>query len=335
VKKDVPEKADVLKQFDKHVQTVVNDVAAQLDKFGHKAKPEINKQPIVAGQQDFDDAQKTFGKKHEEKKVAPKPIVEKKQKVEKDDSFGKKVAVKPKPVKPVKVEKKQVEPAAPILKKDVAEPESFGKKAERKMQSIVKDMEDAVQTPFGKLQKKMPVKVEKKKGGLPPMSDFMPNCLAHLEQLIRMVDRSYTDIHLQTVLENECMLEKDFPGSCDSGFLRHKHCTDFAVQLHDARWLELETGSDKGYVQACKDYYNLRMGINTPKQQVVAVVPFTSANGFDNLSMPKVSPTMHCIISLTFQYFGLFTLLTIVRTLNSFKYNLIGPRRFLKPRVLQ
>jgi len=148
--------------------------------------------------------------------------------------------------------------------------------------------------------------------------------------LIRMVDRSYTDIHLQTVLENECMLEKDFPGSCDSGFLRHKHCTDFAVQLHDARWLELETGSDKGYVQACKDYYNLRMGINTPKQQVVAVVPFTSANGFDNLSMPKVSPTMHCIISLTFQYFGLFTLLTIVRTLNSFKYNLIGPQKILE-----
>ena len=44
---DVPEKTDVLKQFDKHVQSVVDDVAAQLDKFGHKAKPEVNKKPIA------------------------------------------------------------------------------------------------------------------------------------------------------------------------------------------------------------------------------------------------------------------------------------------------
>jgi len=327
VKKEQPQKADVLKQFDEHVKSVVDSVAEQLDKFGKKADVEVNKKPIVTGSKDFGDAQKTFGEKHVEKIVAPKPIV---KEVKQEDSFGKQIVVEPKKedkkvVAEIKKEVVKPKPAAPIAKEVKAEPESFGKEAERKMQSIVKSVKDAVQSPFGKA-----VAVEKVKGPLPPLADFMPSCLAHLEQLIRMVDRSYTDNNLQTVLENECLLEKDFPSSCDSGFERHTHCHDFAAQLHKARWLELDTGSDEGYKQACKDYYNLRMGITKPKPKQVMVTNSAPVHWFDSHSMPKVSPTMQCIIALTFQYFALFTLLTIVRTLNSFRYNLVGVQKILE-----
>jgi len=157
-------------------------------------------------------------------------------------------------------EVKEVKEVKPIVQKDQARKheDSFGEKAVQETKSILnKDFGQQATETFGRKIKYFPKPIVKSTHvvqkqpeiqpktedvhtyvvPLPPLKEFMPQCLAHLEQLIAMVDRSYTDSHLQTVLENECILEKDFPNSCDSGFSRNKHCHDFAEQLHEARML--------------------------------------------------------------------------------------------------
>lgn len=47
-------------------------------------------------------------------------------------------------------------------------------------------------------------------------------------------------------------------------------------------------------------------------------------------TMPRVSTTLKCIINLGTQYFALYTALAIVRTLNSFRFELIGLQKILE-----
>jgi len=69
---------------------------------------------------------------------------------------------------------------------------------------------------------------------------FLPGCLQHTNQTLRMIDKSYTDAQLKTVLQNECLLSKEFPLTKKSGFHSHSKCMDFADKLSAARNAELK-----------------------------------------------------------------------------------------------
>lgn len=60
---------------------------------------------------------------------------------------------------------------------------------------------------------------------------------------------------IQTVLENECLLNKEFPTVVDHGFDNHKACMYFAKSLSKARHAELADGSTDGYKTFCKEFY--------------------------------------------------------------------------------
>lgn len=139
---------------------------------------------------------------------------------------------------------------------------------------------------------------------------FLPACMEHLKTLVHKVDASYTDVQLETVLETECEHEKNFPLVYEDGFQKTSHCKDFACLLVDAREAELrKDGWVVAYNKACEAYWFLQ---HPKKVEQKAPV-------FNDETMPAVSTTLLCIINLTLQYFGLYTALVIVRTLNSFK----------------
>jgi len=75
---------------------------------------------------------------------------------------------------------------------------------------------------------------------------FLPGCLQHTNQTIQMIDRSYTDAQLKTVLQNECLLSKEFPLTKKSGFHSHSKCMDFADKLSAARNAELKDAKFTG-----------------------------------------------------------------------------------------
>jgi len=93
------------------------------------------------------------------------------------------------------------------------------------------------------------------KGKKETIKEFMPKCLAHVNKLVHTIDRSYTDIQLKSVLQQECLLSKEFPASHPSKFQSHEACMKFADQLSAARMKELETGETAQYKTFCKDYY--------------------------------------------------------------------------------
>jgi len=162
-----------------------------------------------------------------------------------------------------------------------------------------------------------------------PYEQFMPACIRHLRELIAEVDRSYTDIQLESVLKHECWMEKQFPKSCDSGFDKEKHCHEFSKKLVAARDEELETGKTDGYKTGCEDYFVLRGG--SLKQDLKDEAKFeVGVPMFNEETMPPVSTTLHCISNLALQYFGIYTALAIVRTLVSFKFNLVGVQQILE-----
>merc|ERR1719316_348881 len=72
--------------------------------------------------------------------------------------------------------------------------------------------------PKGKKAKKVEKAEEKKDDELPGLKAFLPACLAHTKAMVNQIDRSYTDLQLQTVLENECKLSKEFPALYEDGF---------------------------------------------------------------------------------------------------------------------
>jgi len=93
------------------------------------------------------------------------------------------------------------------------------------------------------------------KGKKETIKEFMPKCLAHVNKLVHTIDRSYTDMQLKSVLQQECLLSKEFPASHPSKFQSHEACMKFADQLSAARMKELETGETAQYKTFCKDYY--------------------------------------------------------------------------------
>merc|ERR1719217_250548 len=50
-----------------------------------------------------------------------------------------------------------------------------------------------------------------KRGPNESKEEFMPKCLAHVNELVHTLDMSYTDIQLETVLQHECQLSLEFP----------------------------------------------------------------------------------------------------------------------------
>merc|ERR1719162_1119984 len=76
---------------------------------------------------------------------------------------------------------------------------------------------------------------------------FVPKCLEHVKELTTMVDRHYTDVQLESVLQHECQLSKEFPNTRSSNFHTHEACMEFATKLSDARMKELETGETGQY----------------------------------------------------------------------------------------
>lgn len=91
------------------------------------------------------------------------------------------------------------------------------------------------------------------------LDEFMPECLAHVKELIDMVDNTYTDQQLGSVLKNECKrAHKLFPESSPkTGFGDEAKCNELAGKLHDARMEELESGSKAGYEEWCTEYYEM------------------------------------------------------------------------------
>lgn len=84
---------------------------------------------------------------------------------------------------------------------------------------------------------------------------FLPACLRHVEALLGSIDRSYTDIHLTTVLQNECALDKEFPLSREDGFEKTEVCLKYAARLAEAREDNLRSGASLGYREFCEDVY--------------------------------------------------------------------------------
>mmetsp|Transcript_68316 Transcript_68316/g.206529 ORF Transcript_68316/g.206529 Transcript_68316/m.206529 type:complete len:283 (+) Transcript_68316:1-849(+) len=118
-------------------------------------------------------------------------------------------------------------------------------------------------------------------GKLPEYEDFRPTCMTHVRRVIRGVDHSYTDLQLQTVLEDQCSLDERFQ-SAESGFDDAQACVKFARRLAEARTQELEKQSLRGYRDFCKEYYLHRGGtIPEPESDVPEdVLP-------DELKQPK------------------------------------------------
>jgi len=108
--------------------------------------------------------------------------------------------------------------------------------------------------------------LESSAASLPPYEDFMPACLEHTEELVHSVDQSYTDIQLQKVLEDECLLDKQFT-TVEDGFDDHQACMKFAKELTAARNKELKTGSDKGYKTFCERFFVHKGGEKPEKKE--------------------------------------------------------------------
>jgi hypothetical protein len=142
----------------------------------------------------------------------------------------------------------------------------------------------------------------------PEYNNFLPKCIDHLRGLVKAVDGSYTDLQLETVLEHNCEYETKFPLTYEDGFEKNSHCRKFACQLVSARDAELKRGGwVEAYNTACESYWSWQH--KKPESMKAPV--------FTEETMPAVSTTLSCIIGLTLQYFGLYTALVIVRTMNS------------------
>jgi len=122
------------------------------------------------------------------------------------------------------------------------------------------------------------IELEKKKE-IPPFDVYLPACLDHTHKLIDALDSAYTDIQLHSVLVDECWLKKSFPKSHDSSFSTDSACKQFAKNLMDARYLELQNGSQEGYKGFCADYY-VHIGGNLGEKKKAEAPP-----------KPKPAPT--------------------------------------------
>lgn len=117
-----------------------------------------------------------------------------------------------------------------------------------------------------------------------PLAAFKPKCLEHVKKLIHSIDHAYTDVQLQTALENECKLAKEFPNSQKSGYKSHDKCMEFAKKLAAARDQELKTGDTAQYEQFCEDYHE-----HLEKDPVVppSPAPALKANCSEPINAPQ------------------------------------------------
>eukprot|EP00927_Polykrikos_kofoidii_P046887 TRINITY_DN40_c0_g1_i1.p1 TRINITY_DN40_c0_g1~~TRINITY_DN40_c0_g1_i1.p1 ORF type:complete len:193 (-),score=33.45 TRINITY_DN40_c0_g1_i1:263-757(-) len=84
---------------------------------------------------------------------------------------------------------------------------------------------------------------------------FLPQCLTYIAKLLKRLDRSYTDVQIQPVLEHVCSHEPDFPHAAEDGFSNKATCQEFAEMLANARETERQTGSKDAYEEYCKKYH--------------------------------------------------------------------------------
>merc|ERR1719311_342557 len=91
-------------------------------------------------------------------------------------------------------------------------------------------------------------------------NDFKPRCLEHVDNVMNMLDRAYTDEQVETVLTHQCIKAEEFPSASATGFQKETDCKRFAKALADARMEEVMNGSEKGYEDFCREYYLYRGG---------------------------------------------------------------------------
>jgi len=106
--------------------------------------------------------------------------------------------------------------------------------------------------------------------------DFLPDCVAHIEQLITTVKRQYSDAQLQTVLENECEHTDAFPLTTSSNFKDTETCKSLAVKLANARKQQMATGSKVPLEGWCESYYEHAVG---PVTATASEKPAEKASG--------------------------------------------------------
>lgn len=107
---------------------------------------------------------------------------------------------------------------------------------------------------------------------MPPYDEYLPQCLAHVKEVVATIDEEYTDVQIQTVLTNECLLEKQFPSAHEDGFESEEACHEFARMLTEARNEELNSGSQTGYQDFCKTYYDHKVAGTSPQSQSAQIV---------------------------------------------------------------
>ena len=94
----------------------------------------------------------------------------------------------------------------------------------------------------------------------PSFDSYERACEGQLSQLLRTLDADYSDAQLETVLRNECMGQRQFPRTYETGFTSERACQDFAFHLVAARDDEIASGSTAGYTKFCKAFYEHKFG---------------------------------------------------------------------------
>mmetsp|Transcript_30985 Transcript_30985/g.92042 ORF Transcript_30985/g.92042 Transcript_30985/m.92042 type:complete len:214 (+) Transcript_30985:60-701(+) len=90
--------------------------------------------------------------------------------------------------------------------------------------------------------------------------EFLPKCGDHVTKLVRTLHQSYTHAQLEHVLKQECDLEEEFPSSIQTGFKTVEACKEFATKLAEARFEEIDSGSQASYAAFCRAYYQHAYG---------------------------------------------------------------------------
>jgi len=111
------------------------------------------------------------------------------------------------------------------------------------------------------------------KAGYTQKESFMMACLRHVEALIQRLDQSYTDIHLDAVLKDQCQHEANFPLSQSDGFKHKQACEEFADLLVQARDENLKDGTINGYTLFCNRMHEHKYGTEEPPKQAEVKQP--------------------------------------------------------------
>lgn len=112
----------------------------------------------------------------------------------------------------------------------------------------------------------------------PEMSwpEFLPKCQEHLDVVLGKIDTHYTDEQLEISLKHECSLSKEhylWRATTRTGMKSEDDCHRFAHRLAEAREQELWSGSDQGYVDFCRSYFEYHGGGAMPTEEPQAALP--------------------------------------------------------------